>query len=92
MATKKAKKSKTAKLSSKKAAPKRTISDLGQLTRKTDRTSLDKQTWVVFRGPSGERKPLLFDAKLSRDDVRGAYVKITGTVWSRTRSKRLKNY
>ena len=93
MATKKAK-SKAPKLSSKKAVKtaKVKVASLGQLTRKTDRTELNAQTWVVFRGPTGEKKPLLFDAKLSRDAVRSAYVRLTGVNHVSTRSRRLKNY
>lgn len=68
------------------------IPSIGVLKRKTDRSEFSENTWVVFRGPSGERKPLLFSEKLSRDTVRGAYSKMTGTNKERTRSRRLKNY
>ncbi len=68
------------------------VSALGTLTRTTDRTKFTENTWVVFRGPSGERKPMLFSGKLSRDRVRGAYAKMTGTTKERTRSRRLRNY
>jgi hypothetical protein len=69
-----------------------TVSALGTLTRTTDRAKLSQTTWVVFRGPSGERKPMLFNSKLTRDNVRGAYSKITGTTKERTRARRLMNY
>jgi hypothetical protein len=68
------------------------VSPIGTLTRKTNRTEFSENTWVVFRGPNGERKPMLFSSKLSRDRVRTAYAKITGTSHNRTRSRRLKNY
>lgn len=68
------------------------VTSLGTLSRKTDRTELSENTWVVFRGPSGERKPLMFSGRLSRDKVRSAYAKMTGTSHERTRSRRLKNY
>ena len=92
---------KTAKSSSRKTSTKSTksskksttsISAIGTLTRATDRTKLKSDTWVVFRGPSGERKPMLFDSSLTRDTVRGTYSKITGVSKERTRSRRLINY
>ena len=65
---------------------------IGTLNRKTDRTQFNENTWVVFRGPNGERKPLMFDGTLSRDEVRCSYATLTGTSFVRTRSRRLKNY
>ncbi len=66
-------------------------SSLGNLTRKTDRTSMSDQTWVVFNN-SSTKSPKLFDQKLSRDTVRAVYSKLTGTGFHNTRSRRLKNY
>lgn len=86
--SKSSKKSKTASSSSKRTE----VSAIGTLTKKTDRSTLSQNTWVVFRGPSGERKPMLFNSRLSRDKVRGAYARITGTTKERTRSRRLSNY
>ena len=83
----------TKKNSSKKSKSNRTeVESIGTLSKKTDRSKLSENTWVVFRGPSGERKPMLFSGKLSRDRVRCAYARITGTAHDRTRSRRLKNY
>lgn len=67
------------------------VTPLAKLTRKTDRSTYSENTWVVFRSES-ERKPMLFSGKLTRDRVRSAYAKITGTSHERTRSRRLKNY
>jgi hypothetical protein len=89
--TSSSKKSKTAKKSSSKST-KTEVSAIGTLSKSTDRTKFSESTWVVFRGQSGERKPMLFSGKLSRDRVRGAYAKITGTNKDRTRSRRLSNY
>lgn len=82
------KKSKTATSSSKRTE----VSAIAKLSRTTDRSKFSENTWVVFRGPSGERKPMLFSGKLSRDRVRGAYARLTGTTKERTRSRRLRNY
>jgi hypothetical protein len=69
----------------------REISNPEPLTRKTVKSELNLNTWVVFRAMS-EKKPMLFNGKLSRDEVRTAYSKIMKTIHSATRSKRLKNY
>jgi len=86
------KKSSSSKKSNSSKKSKTDVTALGTLTRSTDRSKFTENTWVVFRGPSGERKPMLFSGKLSRDRVRGAYAKITGTSHDRTRSRRLRNY
>lgn len=83
---------KTSTKSTKSSKKTTTFSAIGTLTRATDRTKLKSDTWVVFRGPSGERKPMLFDSSLTRDTVRGTYSKITGVSKERTRSRRLMNY
>lgn len=67
------------------------ITSLSLLTKKTDRTQYPSNTWVVFRS-SSERKPMLFERTLSRDQVRSAYSRITGTKHDDTRSRRLSNY
>jgi hypothetical protein len=85
-------KSKNRSKKSKPSTSSTAVTPIGTLSRKTDRTELSENTWVVFRGPSGERKPMMFSGRLSRDKVRSAYAKITGTSHDRTRSRRLKNY
>ena len=67
------------------------VTPIGQLKRATDRTKLSSNTWVVFRS-SGERKPLLFEGRLTRDKVRTAYTRLTGVEHNATRSRRLRNY
>lgn len=67
------------------------VKPIGPLKRTTQRTKLNDNTWVVFRKAS-ERKPLLFEGKLTRDQVRTAYSRITGVDHNRTRSRRLRNY
>jgi hypothetical protein len=68
------------------------VTPIGSLTRKTDKTSLNEKTWVVFKSSTSGREPMLYSSKFSRDDVRSAYAKVTGTSFARTRSRRLKNY
>ena len=68
------------------------VTPIGQLKRTTNRNSLNQNTWVVFRSGSSERKPMLFEARLSRDKVRCAYSRITGAAHDTTRSRRLRNY
>jgi hypothetical protein len=67
------------------------VAPIGALTRSTDRSRLSQNTWVVFRDAS-ERKPLLFEGRLTRDQVRTAYSRETGVSHNRTRSRRLENY
>lgn len=67
------------------------IAPIGTLNRSTDRSRLSQNTWVVFRDAS-ERKPLLFEGRLTRDQVRSAYAQETGVSHDRTRSRRLENY
>lgn len=83
--------SKKSSKKSRKSSTKAEVTAIGTLSKKTDRSEFSENTWVVFKG-SGERKPMLFSSKLSRDRVRGAYAKMTGTSKERTRSRRLRNY
>lgn len=34
----------------------KTPTSIGRLNKKTDRSKLNENTWVVFRGPKGEKK------------------------------------
>lgn len=67
------------------------VTSNGAFVRK-NRASYSKQTWVVFT-KDGNRmvSPRVYDAKLTRDAVRGAYSREFGVSKEETRSRRVFN-
>ena len=67
------------------------ISSNGAFVRK-NRTRYSGNTWVVFTTEGDRMKsPRVYDAKLTRDAVRGAYSRELGVSKEETRSRRVSN-
>lgn len=67
------------------------VTSNGAFVRK-NRANYSQKTWVVFTTDGDRMKsPRVYDAKLSRDAVRGAYSRELGVSKEETRSRRVAN-